>query len=173
MVYGPDPENTRALCVCSVCLASRPALTTNWGVPYRDRISIHVILWKKSEFHLSYYQQIKLCWIIKAQITFRRGTSQHWCWLFSLLLTIQFWVIFAWSLRCRTGCVLTTFVLFWTFKRGYVLHTVECFFFLNFWHFLCKTIIYLFSFCLGNLPQFWFGQPKTLLSGWLLPLFMI
>lgn len=112
------------LCVCSVCLASRPALTTNWGVPYRDRISIHVILWKKSKFHLSYYQQIKLCWIIKAQIAFRCGTSHH-CWLFSLLLAIHFWVIFAWSLRCRTGCVLTSVVLLWTFsvyKRHWMLN---------------------------------------------------
>lgn len=102
-------------CACALCVWPHAQHLPQIGVYLTEIGYPSTSSSGKSKFHLSYYQQIKLCWIIKAQIAFRCCTSHHWCWHFSLLLAIQFWVIFAWSLRCSTGCVLTTVALLWTF----------------------------------------------------------
>lgn len=83
------------LCVCSVCLASRPALTTNWSVPYRDRISIHVTLWKKANSTFPTTSRLNCVELLKLKLLFdvvpviTDADYLVCCWLFSFGLFLR------------------------------------------------------------------------------------
>lgn len=95
-----------------VCLAPRPALAATRGVPYRDRVSTHVTLWKKNQIppfltasKLNSVELLKLRLLVNIEPMGIDG----FCAVFGCFCVVSL------TLSCGAGCGLQSVVLVWAF----------------------------------------------------------